>query len=159
MLSHDEIEIFTGREHRILADKHKNYLLAQFFFFLYRTKGKGNRGEKVGEWGQGERKGTKSGRGIWIRKLMKRKKKPKKQRRKGEERATESRVHARKTCCSTVTCQQTDPFTSPLGKEQTRSLPHKRGGILAEPASNTHKTLGCPMGQLEPSEWKQHVSY
>lgn len=158
MLSHDEIEIFTGREHRILADKHKNYLLAQFFFFSVQNKGERKQRRESGRVRAGW-KGTKSGRGIWIRKLMKRKKKPKKQRHKGEERATESRVHARKTCCSTVTCQQTDPFTSPLGKEQTRSLPHKRGGILAEPASNTHKTLGCPMGQLEPSEWKQHVSY
>lgn len=60
MLSHDEIEIFTGREHRILADKHKNYLLAQLFFFSVQNKGERKQSRESGRvragWKKGEKK-------------------------------------------------------------------------------------------------------
>lgn len=60
MLSHDEIEIFTGREHKILADKHKNYLWAQlFFFFSVQNKGERKQRRESGRVRAGWKKGDK----------------------------------------------------------------------------------------------------
>lgn len=61
MLSHDEIEIFTGREHRILADKHKNYLLAQLFFFCAEQRGKKTEERKWESEGRVKERGQKAG--------------------------------------------------------------------------------------------------
>lgn len=77
MLSHGDIEIFTGREHRVLAGKHEKYLSQ---LFSVQNKGERKQGRKSGAvrggWKKGDRK---AGREIQIKKLMKKKKKKKKE--------------------------------------------------------------------------------
>lgn len=79
MLSHDEIEIFTGREHRILADKHKNYLLAQLFFFCAEQRGKKTEERKWESEGRVKERGQKAGEeyglGNWWKEKKNRKNK------------------------------------------------------------------------------------
>lgn len=71
MLSHDEIEIFTGREHRILADKHKNYLLAQLFFCAEQRGKETEQGKWESEGRlkeRGQKAGEEYGLGNWCKK-------------------------------------------------------------------------------------------
>lgn len=63
MLSHDDTEIFTGREHRILAGKREKYLSQ-----LFSVQNKGERKQRSksrGGWKKGDKK---AGRGIQIKK-------------------------------------------------------------------------------------------
>lgn len=68
MLSHDEIEIFRGREHRILAGKRKKYLSQ-----LFSVQNKGERKQRRksrevrGGWKKEDRKAQ---RRIQIKKLI-----------------------------------------------------------------------------------------
>lgn len=153
MLSQYYIEIFTGRENRILAGKHKKYQN----YFLCRKKGEIKQRRKSrgveGGWKKGDRKAGEYGLRNWC------KKKKKKVKQGARVRPGQRADFTQEVVLLPIYLLVARFIGLSLMWQGLTHFPHKSSWLLMEAANSMHKVLGCPMGQLGPNEWKEYVSY